>query len=173
MAISQNMKTTLISGIFLFLFLCEINSQNNDLTHIRVNGVYVESYLARPDFSDGIVSINYERVFGKKKRSNLRIGIYPDFESTISFPLTMTWITKPAGKHHFEYGIGAVFRIEHYVDPYILTPHREWFYDIPAAMIPLFYRYQRGKGWFFRGGINLFLSWPTLPSPSLSVGYKF
>ena len=167
------MKIILLCGIFFLLFLIPVNSQHNDLTHLRMNGIYSEVYLVRPDFSSGFVSVNYERVLGKKKRSNLRVGIYPDFESAISFPFTLTWITKPAGKHHFEYGFGAVFRIEHYVDPYVLTPEREWFYDIPAVLVPLMYRFQKVNGWFFRGGINLFLGWPTLPSPSVSVGYKF
>ena len=169
----RDMKYISISLILLLLIVLEINSQNTEYSQIRLNGVYTELYLVRPDFSDGFVSINYERVIGKKKRSNLRIGIYPDFESTISFPLTITWITKPTRSHHFEYGIGAVFRIEHYIDPYVLTQSREWFYDIPAIMVPLMYRYQKSSGWFLRGGINLFLSWPTLPSPSFSFGYKF
>jgi len=44
---------------------------------------------------------------------------------------------------------------------------------MPAIMIPLMYRYQKPSGFFFRGGINLFVSWPTIPSPSVSLGYKF
>ena len=167
------MKNIVISGILLLLIVHEIRSENTGSSHICINGVYAELYLVRHDFSEGFVSINYERVLGKKRRSNLRIGIYPDFKSSISFPLTITWITKPARDHHFEYGIGAVLRIEHYEDPYVNTQSREWFYDMPAIMVPLMYRYQKNYGWFFRGGINLFLSWPTLPSPSLSIGYKF
>jgi len=167
------MKYISICGILLLFMVFEIKSKNSDSSRICMNGVYAELYLVRPDFSEGFVSINYERVVGKKKGTNLRVGIYPDFESTISFPLTITWITKPTRNHHFEYGIGAVFRIEHYIDPHVLTQSREWFFDIPAMMVPLMYRYQKQRGWFLRGGINLFLSWPILPSPSLSVGYKF
>ena len=167
------MKNIFISGLLFLFIVLESKSQNNDSSHICMNGVYAELYLVRHDFSSGFVSINYERVIGKKKRSNLRVGIYPDFESSLSFPLTITWITKPTRNYHFEYGIGAVFRIEHYIDPYVLTPLREWFYDMTAIMIPLMYRYQKQNGLFLRGGINLFLSWPTLPSPSLSIGYKF
>jgi len=167
------MKKIFISGILILLIVPEIISQTSDSSQINMNGVYAELYLVRHDFSSGFVSINYERVIGKKRRANLRVGIYPDFESSISFPLTITWITKPTRNHHFEYGIGAVYRIEHYIDPYVLIQYREWFYDIPAIMIPLMYRYQKNAGWFFRGGINLFVSWPTLPSPSLSAGYKF
>ena len=147
-------------------------AQNNDYSLIGKNSVYLEGYLVRHDFSDGIASVNFERNFGKNMRGNLRVGIYPDFESTVSFPVTVSWITNPLNSHHFEYGIGAVIRIEHFVDPYGYTS-KEWFYDIPALMIPIMYRYQKHVGWFFRGGINLFVSWPTLPSPSVSTGYKF
>ena len=167
------MKSILIFGILLLLFLPEVASQSTGSSKTGMNGVYAELYLVRHDFSDGFVSINYERVIGKKKRANLRVGIYPDFQSTISFPITITWITGPSLNHHFEYGIGGVLRIEHFVDPYDPSPPREWFFDMPAIMVPLMYRYQRNNGWFLRGGINLFLSWPTLPSPSFSVGYKF
>lgn len=167
------MKSIFFTGILILFIVPEINSQIADPSQISKNGVYAELYLVRHDFSNGFVSVNYERVIGKKNKTHLRVGIYPDFESTISFPITISWITKPAGNHHFEGGIGAIFRIEHYIDPYVVAPSREWFYDIPAIMVPLMYRYQKNNGWFFRGGINLFLSWPTLPSPSLSIGYKF
>lgn len=130
-------------------------------------------YLIRHDFSNGPVSLNYERMIGKKGRSALRAGIYPDFESTVSFPLAYHWISTPDRNHHFEWGFGAVFRVEHFVDPYDPSPMKEWFYDVPAIMIPLMYRYQKSKGLTIRGGINLFLSWPVLPSPSFSVGYRF
>ena len=110
-------------------------------------------------------------ILGGERRTNLRVGVYPDFQSVVSFPMTISRITKPRIHHHFEYGIGAVYRIEHYVSSY--NPSKAWYHDMPALMIPLMYRYQKNKGWFFRGGINLFLSWPILPSPSFSAGYKF
>jgi hypothetical protein len=44
---------------------------------------------------------------------------------------------------------------------------------MPAVMVPLMYRFQKAHGFYFRGGINLFVSWPTLPSPSVSLGYRF
>ncbi len=165
------MKLSIITSIILFFFINEGFSQTTDYPDIKKNGIYAEGYLIRHDFSSGFVSINYERVFGKKRNKNLRAGIYPDFQSTISFPLTFSWLTKPLSHHHFEYGVGAVIRIEHYVDPYGYNS-KEWFYDLPALMIPLMYRYQKKSGLFFRGGINLFVSWPTLPSPSVSIGYK-
>ncbi|MEM9687046.1 MAG: hypothetical protein AAF934_09015 [Bacteroidota bacterium] len=164
---------TLILTFTLMLFLCFFGlAQTADYSIIKKNNIYTEIYLIKHDFSNGFVSINYERSIGKKRRVNLRVGIYPDFESSVSFPLTISWVTKPLSHHHFEYGIGAVIRIEHYVSPYSNTT-KEWFYDMPALMIPLMYRYQKNAGWFFRGGVNLFVSWPTLPSLSFSVGYKF
>ena len=160
----------LISSIILF-FSTQSFSQTTDYSDISRNGVYAEVYILRHDFSDGFVSINYERNIGRKRRTNLRVGVYPDFQSVVSFPITISRITKPRIHHHFEYGIGAVYRIEHYVSSY--NPSKAWYHDMPALMIPLMYRYQKNKGWFFRGGINLFLSWPILPSPSFSAGYKF
>ncbi len=141
--------------------------QTTDHSSIKRNSIYVEGYLVRHDFSKGFVSINYERNIGKNRKTNIRVGIYPDFESAVSFPLTVSWVTKPLSSHHFEYGIGAVinfYTINFYT--------KEWFYEI-LLMIPLMYRYQKNSGLFFRGGINLFISLPTLPSPSISVGYKF
>ena len=160
----------LISSIILF-FSAQSFSQTTDYSDIGRNGVYAEVYILRHDFSDGFVSINYERNIGGKRRTNIRVGVYPDFQSVVSFPMTISRITKPHIHHHFEYGIGAVYRIEHYVSSY--NPSKTWYHDMPALMIPLMYRYQKNKGWFFRGGINLFLSWPILPSPSFSAGYKF
>lgn len=162
--------------LFIFAFILVFSaigiSQKADYSIIKTNGVYLEGYLIRHDFSEGFVSINFEKTVGKKRRTNLRIGIYPDFESSVSIPLTATWMTHPLGNHHFEIGVGAVFRIEHFIDPLGIN-EREWFYDVPAVMFPIMYRYQKNSGLFFRVGINLFVSWPTLPSPSISVGYKF
>lgn len=166
------MRKFVLLATFFTVFSISARAQSKDFSSLKKNGVYVEAYLIRHDFSEGFASINYERNFGKKRRTNFRIGIYPDFESTVSIPLTFSWITNPLGKHHFEYGIGAVFRIEHYVDPYGYNS-KEWFYDMPALMIPIMYRYQKHSGLFYRGGLNLFISWPTLPSPSFSIGYKF
>ena len=129
------------------------------------NGVYAEFYVLRHDFSDGFVSLNYERIVGKKGKSAIRAGIYPDFQSTISFPLTYTRITSPRSVHHFEYGLGAVIRIERF--------EGNTYKDIPAIMIPIVYRYQKNNRLLFRAGVNVFLSWPRLPSPSISIGYKF
>lgn len=170
---SEKLKSITIIGLLLLLVVIEGKAQKTDPSQYRMNGVYTEFYVIRPDFSDGFVSINYERVLGKKLRSNFRIGLWPDFESAISIPITFTWITSPQKNHHFEYGVGTVFRIEHFVDSSDPTQVKEWFYDMPAIMLPLMYRYQKNSGLYFRAGINVFISWPTLPSPSFSLGYKF
>lgn len=165
------MKISILSLSLILYFSMISFGQTKDHQNPGRNGIYAEGYLIRHDFSEGFASINYERVLGKKYRTFLRIGIYPDFQSAVSFPLTISWITKPLNNHHFELGIGAIYRLEHFVDPF--NPSREWFHDIPAIMIPVMYRYQQNTGFFLRAGINLFVSWPTLPSPSISAGYRF
>jgi hypothetical protein len=166
------MRTLILSLTLILLYNISCYSQTKDYSDIKKNGVYAEANLIRHVFSNGFVSINYERTAGIKLKTNFRIGIYPNFESLVCFPLTVSWLTKPLNYHHFEYGIGTVIRIEHYVDPGD-SSQKKWFYDMPAVLIPLMYRYQKGSGLFFRAGLNLFVSWPTLPSPSLSIGYKF
>jgi hypothetical protein len=167
------MRRTILTTLLIMICLTACYSQQPTETLPAKNGLYAEVYLIRHDFSEGFVSLNYERMIGKKGRSALRFGIYPDFESTISFPIAYHWISSPGRKHHFEWGLGAVFRVEHYKDPYDPYQMKEWFYDIPAFLVPIMYRYQKNKGIYLRGGINLFLSWPVLPSPSFSIGYRF
>jgi len=159
-----DIRRTVLFLVF-FSFFTNILAQVPESDAIRRNGVYAELYVIRHDFSDGFISLNYERFVGKKKKMALRAGIAPDFQSVIAFPFTVSWITGPLKKSHFEYGVGGVFRFESY--------EGQTYFDFPAVMIPLMYRYQKAKGFFFRGGINLYLSWPILPSPSFSFGYKF
>ena len=132
------------------------------------NGVYLETYLLRHDFNEGWVSINYERAFGKELKNRFRIGIYPDFETLITFPITYTRVSPigPKGTSALEWGGGIVFRYERF--------QGNNYYDVPAVLFPVMYRYQAGdSGFFARAGINLWVSWPFLPAPSLSVGYRF
>ncbi|MFC2097309.1 hypothetical protein ACFLSI_03135 [Bacteroidota bacterium] len=159
------MRIIFICFVFVFCTAKEGKTQKPDNVDFKRNGVYTELYSIRHDFSEGYFSINYERIIGKKKRTILRAGIYPDFETTVSFPITLSWISSPLKNHHFEYGVGAVYRVELY--------DGNVYKDLPALIIPLMYRYQNRKALFFRAGVNLFVSWPTLPSPSFSVGYKF
>jgi hypothetical protein len=156
----------LLLWLFFFLFIWnKLIGQPPDFSEVRRNGTYIEAYLFRHDFSDGFVSFNYERILGFKRKTNLRIGIYPDFETSIAIPITVSWITNSLAKNHFEFGLGFVYRMEFF--------RGDFFQDIPAAMFPIMYRYQKNKGFFFRIGVNVFVSFPTLISPSLSLGYKF
>lgn len=164
------MKQLLLITLFTFLMMAKSNAQVIDSSLVR-NGLYAEIYTIRHDFSSGIASINYERIVGAKRKVHLRAGLYPDFQSTLSIPLTVTWVTSPLKKHHVEFGLGLVYRIEYY--PSTQNPDRDFYFDVPAAMFPFMYRYQWKKGLIFRGGINLFYSWPVLPSPSFSLGYRF
>ncbi len=165
------MRVLIFISFSIIFFSNQLFSQETAYSELGKNGVYAEVYVLRHDFSDGFISFNYERVVGKRRKINLRIGVLPDFQSSIAFPITISMISKPLQHHHFEFGIGAVYRVEYYVSSN--NPTKSWYHDMPAVMIPLMYRYQKKKGWFFRGGINLFLSYPILPSPSFSAGYKF
>ena len=146
---------------FLILFQSGLSGQKKP---VKRNGIFAETYLIRHDFSDGAVSLNYERIMGKKQNKAFRLGFYPDFESTVSFPVTLTWLTTPSKNHHFEFGMGMVYRVEKY--------EGKVYKDFPAAMIPVVYRYQNSN-FFLRGGMNVFVSWPTIPCPSFSAGFRF
>jgi len=159
------MKNFILCILVVLATTIELRAQTSDFEKIAKNGLYIEFYTIRHAFSSGLVSINYERIVGNKRKTALRVGAYPDFRSTLSLPVTLTWITSPLKKHHFEYGLGLVFRYERF--------QGKSYYDMPAAMFPIMYRYQRSRGLFFRGGVNLFYSWPALASPSFCLGYKF
>jgi len=154
--------------VFLCLtiaFMNHLSAQEKAAPVFKRNHVFVESYLIRHDFSSGLVSLNYARSLGKKARTQLRIGIYPDFKTTVSFPITFTWLIKPQRQHQLEIGLGLAFRLEFY--------ESNIYKDIPAAIFPLMYRYQHKSGLFFRGGVNLIYSWPAIISPTLGLGYNF
>lgn len=161
-------KSSFERGAVLLVLLLSLSIQTTRAQspiELGRNNVYAELYVLRHDFNNGPVSLNYEHLFGKKRIRSLRVGIYPDFETVVTIPITFTRITGPARKHHFEYGFGLVYRIERF--------RGETYHDVPAAMFPVMYRYQSGKGLYFRGGVNVFFSWPILPAPSLSLGYSF
>lgn len=159
------MKYALFILIVLFLSSGNLKAQEIDIANSDRNGIYIEYYILTHAFNSAHFSLNYERVFGKIGNTCLRAGAYPDFRSTVSFPITFSWIFFPAKNQHLEIGLGIVYRIEHYQGNY--------YDDLPAAMFPLMYRYQGKYGLFFRGGVNLWYSWPVLLSPSFSLGYKF
>jgi hypothetical protein len=143
-----------------------------DPANIKRHGVYVETYALRHDFSNGFVSVNYEFAAFKKRANVFRMGIYPDFRTTVSIPVTWSWISTMRAAHHFEIGAGLVVRLEHYDSP-DMPGGKRWYRDIPAAMLPIMYRYQKEKGLMVRAGFNLWYSWPVLLSPSLAIGWRF
>jgi len=159
----MNNKSRLILVVLISLFVSPmLSAQDGGITESR-NGIYAEMYLLRHDFNEGFISLNYERLIGQQRVRSLRVGIYPDFQTSVSFPITYTRILAPGKKHHFEYGIGFVLRVERF--------QGETYTDVPAIMFPVMYRYQDEGGFFFRGGFNLWVSWPTIPSPGISLGY--
>ena len=162
--VNRSRSVAILFVVFQVLITGNLSAQESDARKGR-NGIYVEAYAIRHDFSDGFASLNYERYIGTKKVRALRAGIYPDFESTVSIPLTITRITWPDRNYHLEYGLGLVLRGEIF--------EGNFYRDVPALMFPLMYRYQKAEGLFFRAGINLWVSWPIFPSPSFSVGYRF
>ncbi len=164
----KSIRGWLKAMVFFWLtlaFMNQLSAQEQIAPVFKRNHVFVESYLIRHDFSSGLVSLNYARIFGKKAGTELRIGIYPDFNTTFSFPITFTWLIKPQRKHQLEIGLGLVYRLE--------FSESNIYKDIPAAIFPLMYRYRHKSGLFFRGGVNLIYSWPAIISPSLGLGYLF
>lgn len=158
------MRFYLYLGVFLFLFVNDLNSQSIKIDSTRRNSLYLEGYAIRHDFSDGFVSLNYERKIGHKKNRLIRIGMYPD-KSTLSVPIVFGRILFPKYKHNFEYGFGGVIRFELY--------EKHLFTDFAGLIIPLMYRYESKKSFFLRAGANIIVSFPILVSPAVSVGYLF
>lgn len=150
--------------LFLLTFSQGI-AQQSEQKPSRNNTAYLEFYGIRHDFSNGFVSLNYERFVGKRRRSGFRAGLYPDFQSTMCFPVNYVFLTGPEKKHHFEWGAGLVFRIEYF--------QQRWIREVVAAQFPLMYRYEAHSGFFLRTGFNVWVSWPTFPSPSASFGWRF
>ena len=139
--------------------------ESSGYSDVKRNGAYIEGYFVPYDLVDGYISYNYERVLGKKRQTNLRLGILPDYKGVLAFPFTVSWITNSLAASHFEYGLGFVYWMD--------FSHNNFSHDIPAAVFPFMYRYQKEKGFIFRVGFNLFVGRIVTFSPSASVGYKF
>lgn len=131
------------------------------------NGIYAEFYPFNSAEGLGLISINYEFIFYKRNMRSLSLGIYPDFEQDfVALPLTLSRITNPQASHHFEYGLGVALTLTRF--------NNKWWTEPPFFLFPLMYRYQKAKGFFFRGGLNLILGYGGfLPHPSVSFGYRF
>ena len=70
-------KPIILATILSLFLIPEVSAQDKDPVKPGRNGVYADLYLARADFSDGFVSLNYERVIGKRQRTQLRVGLSP------------------------------------------------------------------------------------------------
>lgn len=160
----KSMKFFFTIGVILIL-ASDLFSQSIEANSKRKHSLFSEVYLIRHDFSDGYISLNYEKKFGQNNNRLLRLGMYPDFETSISFPLVIGRILFPDSKHHLEIGFGGIVRFEWY--------ERTIFTDIPALLVPLMYRFDNDKPLFFRAGINIIASFPTIISPSISIGWLF
>ena len=60
--------------VFILFFTAIATAQTTDYSDIKKNGVYIEYYpnpFDKEGMPLGYVSVNYERVFGKKKRTLL------------------------------------------------------------------------------------------------------
>jgi len=137
--------------------------------HIRMC-VFIEGYLlGRHTGSVGWFSANYNRKFGDRKFTVLRVGLSSDFRSALGVPTIVTWLTNPKGNHHFEGGIGLNNRLEFYSGHFSYTPF---------GMIPLMYRYESNKGLLARVGMNYFfysyaIWYPVGIQLGVSLGYAF
>jgi hypothetical protein len=161
------MKSSFIILAILTCILFSSGAQTPEDNVIKRNGLYAEFYPFKAAEGLGLISVNYEYIFYKKKMRSLRLGIYPDFnEEFIAFPITFSRITHPLKSHHFEYGLGVAFTLSKF--------NNKWWSEAPFIMFPFMYRYQKSKGFFFRGGLDLIIGYGgLLPHPSLSLGYRF
>lgn len=151
--------------IILIIPLCKAAGQYYLGVKGLGNGIYIETFLTPREFNSGIAALNYEYFLGRKHNQSIRAGVLPDFKSAISFPITWTFITKPYAKHHLEIGAGLVAHLDFFEGAV--------YHDIASGIFPVMYRYTGNGRFYFRGGLNIFYNWPVLPTPSLSLGYRF
>ena len=130
------------------------------------DGIYAEIYILEKEFSEGLVSLNYEKFLGYKYKNSVRVGILSDFKSSVSFPVTFSYITHPYENHHLEVGAGFILNVDFF--------EGSAYFDFASGMFPIMYRYtNKDKRFYFRGGVNIFYSRPFIPNPSASIGYRF
>lgn len=141
-----------------------------DKNSTRNNSFYIEGKSFNSPLDVGFFSLNYDRRFGQKKVPSVRIGFSADFHYTsFGIPISITWLTNPRGKHHFEGGIGATHRIE---------AHDGKVNHDTFSMIIAQYRYTGKKGFLLRSGVNYYgygfvFYYPVQISLTLSLGYSF
>jgi hypothetical protein len=138
--------------------------------NVPLNSFYVEVKSVAGDISVGHASLNYDRRFGERKITCVRVGLSASFnDQTIGIPTTLSWLTNPRGQHHFEGGLGFIHRIDMYNSPASYDPFSTLFAQ---------YRYHTRFGFLLRAGVNYYgYSWaiyyPVGVDLSLSLGYTF
>jgi len=162
-----------ITSTFFIFLLLTVNSTGYSqfsLNSIQKNSFYLEARTTDQTLGVGYFSLNYDRRFGRRKISIARIGLSKKFNHPIyGIPMTISWITNPKGKHHFEGGIGLMYRFEYY---------NETIHSDPFSMITLHYRFNSKRGLNLRSGINYYgyskaIYYPVNLSFTLSLGYSF
>ena len=108
----------ILTSIVILGFISFGFSQGED-SNIKKNNISGEVYFFREInafYFQGFASLNFERNFNKD--NNWKIGVYPNTDTGISFPLTFTeqyelpWRDKLDGNHYIESGIGIVASID-------------------------------------------------------------
>lgn len=167
------MKKIICILIIFFCILLKVEAQVSDYDSVKKNGIQIELYPFNWDENLGLISLQYERVFGKKKQTMLKLGVTTSFNDEdvyISFPIIISGIVPSLGSHQFEYGIGVALSLYYDTD----NPNQKLWTDVPYLIAPVMYRYQSENGLFFRGGINCYLGYGgLLANPSFGLGYRF
>lgn len=130
-----------------------------------MNTIYADFYLVTADQSYGGIALSYDRLFSPKKTFSIKLGILPEFSSSILLmPLTIQGFTAPGREHHVDLGAGIVPAIDYIEELKLGTIYPE----LIAG-----YHFSRGTGFQFRATAHIVLSPSFFLSPSVSVGYLF
>lgn len=124
-------------------------------------------------------SINYERRINERWSGRAGLSYVvgettEDTEHTLIIPLTLSWISHPSSKHHFEVGGGLTIVTGDSQDLFENVDDDEKFSKAFGTGI-LGYRYQKPDGGLiFRAGVTpLIGDGEVLPWLGVSVGYSW
>ena len=151
----------------LLITVCSFTQESEQEVFGSRNSTYIEGQLGGNDEVAGYVSVNYDRLVGKKKKTLLRVGIAPTFEYVGCFiPTTISWITHPKSKSHVELGVGISNRLELFEGRLMYMPFTQGF---------VMYRYEGDRGFLLRTGMNAlaYIIFPVNANLGISLGYRF
>ena len=152
----------------IILLLCLIASVNAkaQLRYLNpMNTVFADFYLVTADQSYGGIALSYERLFNPKSTYSIKLGILPEFSSSILLtPLTIQGYTASGRQHHLDLGAGIVPALDYQEELKLSGIYPE----LIAG-----YRFSRGTGLQLRATAHFILSPAFFLSPSVSVGYLF